>query len=49
MRRFTITNLFDLNDSAFIVYKTFRSSLPEVFLIKGVLKIYSKFTEENPC
>ena len=26
----------------------FRSSHPEVFLIKGVLKIYSKFTGEHP-
>ena len=49
MRRFTIANLFDLNHSAFIIHKTFRSSLPEVFLIKGVLKICSKSTEEHPC
>ena len=27
----------------------FRSSPPEVFLGKGVLKICSKFTEEHPC
>ena len=27
----------------------FRSSRPEVFLRKGVLKIYSKFTGERPC
>ena len=27
---------------------TFRSSRPEVFLRKGVLKIYSKFTGEHP-
>ena len=26
-----------------------RSSPLEVFLEKGVLKIYSKFTEEHPC
>ena len=26
-----------------------KSSLPEVFLGKGVLKIYSKFTGEYPC
>ena len=26
-----------------------RSSLPEVFLRKGILKICSKFTGENPC
>ena len=28
---------------------TFRSSYPEVFLGKGVLKICSKFTAEHPC
>ena len=27
----------------------FRSSRPELFLGKGVLKLYNKFTEENPC
>ena len=27
----------------------FRSSRPEVFLGKSVLKIYSKFTGEHPC
>ena len=27
----------------------FRKSSPEVFLIQGVLKICSKFTEEHPC
>ena len=27
----------------------YRSSRPEVFLRKGVLKIYSKFTGEHPC
>ena len=26
-----------------------RSSLPQVFLGKGILKIYSKFTGEQPC
>ena len=29
--------------------KTNRSSLPEVLLGKGVLKIHSKFTGEHPC
>ena len=29
--------------------KSFRSSRPEVFLVKGVLKICSKFTGEHPC
>ena len=27
----------------------FRSSRPEVFIRKGVLKIYRKFTGEHPC
>ena len=27
----------------------YRSSHPEVFLVKGVLKICSKFTGEHPC
>ena len=31
---------------AFAVY---RSSHPEVFLVKGILKICSKFTKEHPC
>ena len=30
-------------------YYTYRSSHPEVFLGKGVLKICSKFTGEHPC
>ena len=29
--------------------KTFRSSHPEVFIGRGVLKICSKFTGEHPC
>ena len=29
--------------------KIFRNSRPELFLVKGVLKIYSKFTGEHPC
>ena len=34
-----------------MIYKSnsFRSSLPEVFLGKGVLKICSKFTGEHLC
>ena len=28
---------------------TFRSSRPEVFLVKDVLKICSKFTRQQPC
>ena len=29
--------------------KILRNSRPELFLVKGVLKIYSKFTGEHPC
>ena len=29
--------------------RIWRNSCPEVFLGKGVLKIFSKFTGENPC
>ena len=29
--------------------ETYRTSHPEVFLMKGVLKICSKFTGERPC
>ena len=32
-----------------VVVVTFRSSRPEVFLRKGVLKICKKFTGEHPC
>ena len=31
------------------ILQTFRSSRPEVFLGKGVLKICSRFTGEHPC
>ena len=31
------------------VFDIYRSSRPEVFLQKGVLKIWSKFTGEHPC
>ena len=31
------------------VKKTFRSSRPEVFLVKGVLEMCSRFTGEHPC
>ena len=30
-------------------FHDYRSSHPEVFLVKGVLKIFSKFTGEHPC
>ena len=32
-----------------IAVRSIRSSPPEVFLGKGVLKISSKYTRENPC
>ena len=35
--------------SSFVRAQMFRSSHPEVFLGKGVLKICSKFTGEHPC
>ena len=43
-----------LHDLFRIIYDTYegyksRSSPPEVFLGKGVLKICSKFTGEHPC
>ena len=39
----TIRNLYETNKTLY------RSSRPEVFLKKGVLKICSKFTGEHPC
>ena len=42
--------LFDnLNENKLETYSAYRSSHPEVFLRKGVLKICSKFTGEHPC
>ena len=35
--------------SCLVMKNIYRSSHPEVFLRKGVLKICSKFTEELPC
>ena len=32
-----------------LIKKIHRSSPSEVFLAKGILKIYSKFTGEHPC
>ena len=31
------------------IHNCYRSSHPETFLVKGVLKICSKFTREHPC
>ena len=45
-RRDSRRNLFKPNHSHHI---WFRVSHPYVFLRKGVLKIYSKFTGEHPC
>ena len=36
-------------DNFFFLLETFRSSSPEVFLGKGVLKIRSKFKGEHAC
>ena len=36
-------------ETIFNVYPINRSSARYLFLEKGVLKIYSKFTGENPC
>ena len=46
--------LYPINGPNFIVWlplllQMFRSSHSEVFLVKGVPKICSKFTEEHPC
>ena len=38
-----------LNYNSLLANTTYRSSRPEVYLRKGVLKICSKFTEEHPC
>ena len=38
-----------LKDNLLISSASFRSSHPEAFLGKGVLKICSKFTGEHPC
>ena len=40
---------FFFNISVSVTGTPFRSSYPEVFLGKGVLKICSKFTGEHPC
>ena len=40
---------FTLYMSDRILNMSVRSSPPEVFLGKGALKIYSKFTGEHPC
>ena len=32
-----------------VVYRIFRSSRPEVFCKKGVLKSFAKFTEKHLC
>ena len=39
-------NAFLKNEKSF---SDFRSSPPELFLGKGALKLYSKFTQEHPC
>ena len=44
-----ISNLYCQSWNSLIELWRFRSSRPEVFLIKGVLKICSKFIGEHPC
>ena len=41
--------MFRINDYQNSKTKKYRSSHPEVFLRKGVLKISGKLREENPC
>ena len=43
------TGLFLFYSNSILNIKRNRSSNPEVFLEKGVLKIYSKFIGEHPC
>ena len=38
-----------LKITLFILDFNIRSSHPEVFLVKGVLKVFSKFTGKHPC
>ena len=40
-----LSNIFDKDFGQ----NSYRSSRPEVFLRKGILKICRKFTEEHPC
>ena len=47
MNKFTITKIFINWFAKFHIIS--RSSHPEVFLGKGVLKICCKFSEEHPC
>ena len=39
----------DALQNKFFIRTNNRSNPPEVFLGKGVLKIYNKFAEEHPC
>ena len=45
----TSKNVFYFTSKALFIFVIFRSSHPEVFLRKGVLKICSKCTGEHPC
>ena len=46
----SITSVLDeLGLGCFLAITLLRSSRPEVILVKGVLKIYRKFTGEHPC
>ena len=40
---------FSMIATKYQLYRMNRSNSPEVFLGKGILRIYTKFTEEHPC
>ena len=46
---FFVEDWIFLNFWIFLKFYSFTSSRPEVFLKNAVLKIYSKFTREDPC
>ena len=45
----SITKKANIKLNVVTILHKYRSSNPEVFLLKGVLKICSKFTGEHPC
>ena len=45
----SLSGLLKLMEQQYMTLKSFRSSHPEVFLGKSVLKIYSKFKGYHPC
>ena len=44
-----IVNIFNLILKTLRFFCGFRNSSPKVFLRKGILKIFTKFTGEHPC